>query len=227
MTIEFRLAIEGKLAATIEADREKIARGFTRGIRMATTDLKLALRSQVVTAGLGERLGNSIRGVVYPERRDSLSAAGSVFARGSSRILTGHHGALIKATGNRTYLAIPTKNVPPRRRGGDFGSRGSKASPFEVETRFNQDLIFVKGRNGVILAFVDAVKSKSKRGGYRPATKGRKKRGRQVERVLMFVLVPQVRLRRRLDFETAYRAAAANLDLTIAREIDKDLAKEE
>jgi hypothetical protein len=223
LSLDFRLAIEGNLGADIAADQARIARGYTRGIRKSVEGLKLALRRQVVEAGLGERLGNSIRGVVYPERGDSMSAAGSVFARKSSHIFLGHHGALIRATGNRTYLAIPTKNVPPRRRGGDFGSKGSKANPFEVETRFNQDLIFVPGRNGTILAFIDAIRAKNKRG-WRVASKGRVRQGRKVERILMFLLVPQVRLRRRLDFEAAWRAAVTSLDVTVAREVDAELA---
>lgn len=220
--LDFRLAIAGRLADDLEADREKVARGHTRGIRLATEALKHALRRQVRAAGLGDGLANSIRGEVYPKRKDSLSAVGSVFARGSGRILTGHHGALVRPANGRSYLAIPTGNVPRRRRSGGFGSKG-QANPFEVETVFNQDLVFVPGPRGTVLAFVDAVKSRGKRGGYRPPTKGRTK-SRNVERVLMFVLVPQVRLRRRLDFESAWAAAAAGVAETVASEIDRELA---
>ena len=73
-------------------------------------------------------------------------------------------------------------------------------SPFEVETTFNADLKFAKAGNGRLIAFIEATPSKSARG-FRPATAGRLKQGRSAVDVVMFVLVPSVKLPKRLDID--------------------------
>lgn len=221
-SLDFRLAIAGSLVKDIEGDIAAIERGRMAAMRLSTEGLKQRLRSQIVSAGLGQRLANSIRSTVYPQRGASANPAGSVFTRGSGHIVLGHHGTLIRPGPGKAYLAIPTENVPTRRRGGAFGGRGTKANPFEVETRFNQDLKFFRTRSGVVLAYIDAIRSKNKRG-WRSLTRGRLRQGRQIERVIMFVLIPQVRLRKRLDFDAEHRAAIEAHIAIEAREIDREL----
>ena len=83
------------------------------------------------------------------------------------------------------------------RRGSRFQSR---ATPQEVESLFDQDLIFIPGRGGQMLAFID----KTLRGRLKRArAKGRSVatvQARFDKLVLMFVMVRQVTLRKRLEW---------------------------
>jgi len=224
--LDFKLALSGNLQRDIDADAAAIARGTTEGVRLGTDSLKNRLRTQINSAGLGQRVAKSVRGRVYPERGASMSAAGVVFSQRSGHILIGHSGTLVRPGNGKAYLAIPTENVPKRRRGGDFGGRGALANPFEVETRFNQDLKFFRSRKGTLLAYINGLASKSKRG-WRALPKGKISRRAKIQRVIMFVMVPQVRLRKRLDFDTALAREADALALTVAREIDRELSRGE
>ncbi|MEI8396310.1 MAG: hypothetical protein WCF85_16370 [Rhodospirillaceae bacterium] len=91
----------------------------------------------------------------------------------------------------------------PRRpgRGG-----GTYLSPIEIEARINRDLRFIPARSDRIGYLVMDL-----------ATPGRQAQGRRGRAVLMFVLVRQVTLTKRLDFaRVAARVAADYPDLTIS-----------
>ena len=120
------------------------------------------------------------------------------------------------ASRNGLYLAIPTANTP--RKGRRY------ATPNEVENIFNHELIFLPGRGRQMLAFVDAIKAKSGRG-FRRATKRRRtKDGRENELVLMFVMVPQVRLRARLRWPEIFKELEASWRDLFVGEINAALA---
>lgn len=166
--------------------------------------LKGELREQVVGAGLGRRLANTWRSKRFPETRPSINSAAFVWSKAPDIIDAFERGPTIVPVNGRKYLAIPTENCPPRRRGGEFGGKGRKASPFEVETIYNQDLRFARTSNGRLIAYVEAIGAKNQKG-FRPATPKRIATGRKVAAVVMFVFVPTVQMRKRLDV-----AGAAN-----------------
>lgn len=174
----------------------------TDAMNDVATGLKDELREQVVGAGLGRRLANTWRAKRFPEGSPSANAAAFVWSKAPDIIDAYERGPTIVPVNGRKYLAIPTANCPPRRRGGGFGGKGRKASPFEVETIFNQDLKFARAANGRLIAFIEAVGARSKRG-FRPGTPKRLAQGRAVVAVVMFILVPAVRVRKRLDVEGA------------------------
>ena len=153
---------------------------------------------------MGRRLANTWRGQVFPKSGNSLEPAGYVSTKAGTIIGAFAEGATILPTDGRRYLAIPTNNVPLK-------ARGRRMTPLDVEVSFDQDLIIRKGRNGRKLAFVNVIQAKNKRG-WRQGTRRRLAQGRAVKLVLMFTLVPFVRLPKKLDPDAAFLRWAARYD---------------
>jgi hypothetical protein len=65
-------AIQGSLSAYMAAEVRAGEKAVTAGVKQATDGLKLAMRRQVTSAGLGQRLANTWRGKVYPQGQVSL-----------------------------------------------------------------------------------------------------------------------------------------------------------
>lgn len=59
--------LQGKLSDFLETEYKKGADAVTKGITNATDGLKNAMRSQVKSSGLSNRLANTWRGNVYPK----------------------------------------------------------------------------------------------------------------------------------------------------------------
>jgi hypothetical protein len=198
--MDFSIALPdfGAIADRAEAG---LADRLTGGMQEATAGLTGDLRRQVVAAGLGTRLANSWRGVSYPTGGSSLSPAGYVYSNAVAIIDAFSRGATIRPAHGANYLWIPTKNVPRARRRVDRSGRtlrGGRMSPEEVENFFNGDLIVLRGRNGGLLAFIDVIAARNG-AGFRGRTKGRVAQGRQVRRLLMFVLRRTVKLPKLID----------------------------
>jgi len=155
-------------------------------MREAGTGLKTAWRGQITGAGLGRHLANSIRSQTYPRVGESLNAAALVWSK--APVIVGAHdtGPLIRSrSGFR--LAIPTEAA-------GRGLRGGKITPGEWERRRGLRLRFVYRRTGPSLLVAEG----------RLNTKGqavvsRSKTGRGKVTVPIFLLVPQVKLPKRLD----------------------------
>lgn len=186
------------LADSIEGD---IARAATEAMRATAPIATQALREQVTSAGLGQRLANTWRWRAYPDAgkaRHSLQPAGYIWTRAPDIIDSFIRGAKVVPLNGRRFLAIPTEHVP--RAPGARGSR-TRMTPEQVEFRFNQDLILRRGKQGRILAFVNVVRARNRRS-WRAPTKGRIAQGRAERQILMFTLVPTVRLPKLLELDT-------------------------
>jgi hypothetical protein len=196
MSLQVELAVSDNLASFAQQTHLRIARGARVAAEKQAARAKLALRGDVRAAGLGDRLANTWRVNVFPESASSRTHSPAVFVKSTaSEIVTAFdQGATIRSK-QGLWLAIPTENTPRKGR--------RLATPVEVEAMFNQDLIFFHGRGGQMLAFVDAIKAKSG-GKFRRATKRRTKDGRRNELVLMFVMVRQVTLRKRLNWSRIF-----------------------
>lgn len=186
------------------ADRQVAERAHTLGMRALTAGLKGELRDVTRAAGLGEKLANAWRGETYPKATNSLEPASYVWTKAAKIIGAFAQGATITPTDGRRYLAIPTEHVPLK-------GRGRRMTPVEVEAAFNQDLIVRKGKGGRLLAFVDVIPAKNKRG-FRPVTKGRVRQGRTSKLVLMFILVRSVQLGKRIDPDAVAERWAGRFD---------------
>lgn len=176
-----------------------LAAAMTAAMREGTDLLKADWRGEVIAAGLGNKLANTVRGQTYPAGAASLDPASWVYTKAPVIMDVFDRGATIVPVNGTVRLAIPTANVPRRRR--------KRMTPVEVEAYFDQDLIVIHGRGDTLLAFVDVLLARSGRG-YRPATRRRLAQGRPRKLVLMFILVRQTRLRKRLDLAGIANRAA-------------------
>ncbi len=177
------------MAAELKAAEQAVA----GGVKGATDGLKDELRGQVTKAGLGDKLAKSWRGEVYPRNGQSINAAGFVYTKAPQIISAFAFGATIRGKSGR-YLAIPTKHVPRR--------KGKPISPADFASG-NQKLVFVPphGRRKVALLVLENQRLTSK-GRARGASDRAISKGK-VATVIMFILVPQVSLKKRLDIDTA------------------------
>ena len=189
----------------------------TDGIKAGTEGLKTDLRRAVIEGGLGEKLPNAIRSEVYPKNKASLDAAGWIFTKGvrTRQILEAYAGgAIIRGKGKR-FLAIPTeagKGLVKARGGAGFLS---SSYGLGIPTRV---VVPPKGaaKRGVLWIVADLRKGRGKRGGYRKPTAAAVKR-RDVEEVVLFILVPQVEVKRRINIDGLAEQWAARVPGLIER----------
>ena len=205
------LSLGGNAAASLRREAESLIAAAAGGVADATASLVQTLRGQVLAAGLGPRLAGTWRSRVFPPT--ATKASGEVWTVAPLIIQGFDEGPTIVARNGSRWLAIPTANVPPR-------SWGSKApggrprrlmTPVEVEATFNRDLRMIQppGSPVAYLIMDQLVAARSGRG-FRQATPRRLAQGRAVQPVLMFVLVSQVTLAKRLDIAGAVAAVEAD-----------------
>lgn len=184
--MRLKLQIDPDLAALMAAEVAAGERATSAAIGKAATDLKTAWRAQITGAGLGGRLAKTIRSEEYPKGRPSLNAAALVWSK--APVIVGAHdtGPLIRAR-NGLWLAIPTPAAGKSLRGG-------RISPGEWERRRGLRLRFIYRRTGPSLLVAEGrLDSKGR------AVVSRSKTGRGRAAVPIFLLVPQVKLPKRLD----------------------------
>jgi hypothetical protein len=161
--VRLTAAIHGDLHKFLKDQRDAAERAVTEGVREITTRIKDELRSQVVGAGLGNKLAKTWQAKVYPARgQNSISAAG----------------------------VVTSENAPKR----GIGNKRISPSTFP-ESRFGR-LRFVRVDSRLSLLVVDS-----------------KMKGRPAK--VMFMLVPQVQLKKRLDYMTCVDRWAPQLPQAI------------
>ncbi len=178
--------IVGDIARIMEAETLAGEKAVTAAMREASTGLKTAWRAQITGAGLGARLARTIRSEQFPKGRASLNAAALVWSK--APVIVGAHdtGPLIRSkTG--FWLAIPTPAAGK-------STRGGRITPGEWERRTRLRLRFVYRRRGPSLLVAEGRLNTKGR-----AVASRSKTGRGLTTVPVFLLVPQVRLKKRLD----------------------------
>jgi len=193
--MKLKLDIDPDIVAMMQAEITAGEKAVSAAMREAGTGLKSAWRAQITGAGLGTRLANSIRSQNFPGSGESLDAAALVWS--NAPVIIGAHdtGPLIRSRGG-FWLAIPTPAAGK-------STKGGRMTPLEWERRTGLRLRFVYRRRGPSLLVAEG----------RLNTKGRavasqSKTGRGLTTVPIFLLVPQVRLRKRLNLtRDAERAA--------------------
>ncbi|TAN75842.1 MAG: hypothetical protein EPN20_02340 [Magnetospirillum sp.] len=206
-----------KLAAAISGDLRKIMAeevkaaedAITVGMRQAADGLKADLRRQVTEAGMGQRLANTWRAELYPKGRNSIKAAGFVFTRAPTIIRAFDQGALIKSK-HGFWLAIPTPAA-------GTGARGKRMTPGLWEQMHGSRLRFIYRRGAPSLLVAENMRARTgKRGGFAQGSASALRTGRGLSTVVMFILVPQVSLKKRLDVDgVAERWASALPELIV------------
>lgn len=191
--MQIRLELVGDLNSLLASEVRAGERAVKDAITGAATRLKTDWRGQVTGAGLGRRLANTIRSEAYPKGRVSLNAAGIVYSKAPHIVAAHARGAVIRSR-NGFWLAIPTESA------GKSRTRG-RITPGEWEQRTGRRLRFVYRRGRAALLVDDG----TVRQGQAPAFGERKRRGFKNRTVPMFILVPQARLRKKLDLDGATR----------------------
>lgn len=191
MSFGIKSRVVGDLSMT--AGQKDLAHAVTSAVREAGTSLKNAWRAQIVGAGLSTRLGNTVQATNYPKFEESMTAAVVVSAKGRTPnfILSELDSGAVINTARGRFLAIPTQNVP-------MGPRGMRLRPGALEALNGFKLRFAQNRHGTKMLVADAVTAMSGRG-IRPPTRGRLRQGRKVSTIVMYILVPQVTIKKRLD----------------------------
>lgn len=205
------LDITPRLVAVMAAEIEAGEKAVTTAMQEAGTDLKTAWREQITQAGLGRRLSNSIRSQTYQKTGESLKAAALVWSKAPQIIGAHETGPLIRSK-DGFWLAIPT---PAAGR----GLRGGRITPGEWERRRGLRLRFVYRRRGPSLLVADG---RLNNRGLGVASRSKTGRGRST--VPIFLLVPQVKLAKRLNLaRDADRALAAVPGLIVANWLEAKL----
>jgi hypothetical protein len=195
--MKLSLTTVGSLAAIMTAEVKAAEQAATKGVAAATEGLKTELRTQVTNAGLGPRLARTWRSEIYPRGRSSISAAGLVWSKAPGIIRVYEDGAIIRSKSG-FFLAIPTEAA------GRFGDGRRRITPGGWERRTGQRLRFVYRRNGASLLVADNMRARTgKRGGYSRASAAALRSGRGLVTVPIFILVPQVTVKKRLDVASA------------------------
>ena len=192
--MKLRLDITPDLVAMMAAEIRAGEKAVSTATREAGNSLKAAWRLQITGAGLGARLARTIRSEQFPKGKPSLSAAALVWSK--APVIVGAHdtGPLIRSR-NGFWLVIPT---PAAGR----SPRGGRITPCEWERRTGLRLRFVYRRTGPSLLVAEGRLNAGGR-----AVASRSTTGRGVTTVPIFLLVPQVKLPKRLDLARDARAS--------------------
>ncbi len=201
-----RLGLEvlDDLRRIMEAEERAGRVAVSRGMNAAATGLQASWRRQVESGGLGTRLARTIRKEVFP-RHPSSYAAALVWTRAPVLIDAFDRGSLIKST-DGFFLAIPTEAA------GQRGLGRARITPGGWEQRTGIRLRFVYRSPQPSLLVADDARLTT-RG---LAAMNRRRARRDGTRtgsmtIPIFILVPQVQLRKRLDLARDAEAWAARL----------------
>ena len=197
-----RMEILGDIGTMMAAEIKAGERAVSKAVTEAGTSVKTAWRSQITGAGLGQRLARTIRSEQFPKGKTSLNAAALVWSK--APVIVGAHdtGPLIRSR-NGFWLAIPTAAAGKPARGG-------RITPGEWERRSGLRLRFVYRRSGPSLLVAEGRLNARGR-----AVASRSKTGRGMTTVPIFLLVPQVQLRKRLDLARDARVAQERIPRAI------------
>lgn len=229
MTWELQLAFEGRL----DRELDRAQADFGSAVRQAVGEygrlVLEELRADVRGSGLANasRLANTWRMRLFPDqlgpqtagqpRRRAVDAAAFLYSRAPVIQRAFEEGVAIRSR-EGLFLAIPTEAAPQR----DIGSRGSRRRLIEAaEARFGA-LRFVFRPNGPSLLVADARQSSA--GRFVRASDRVRRTGNQLATVVLFVLVPQVRLRKRLDGAAIRARAERNFEPWFRRRLEELLA---
>lgn len=153
------------------------------------TAIKADWRNQIAQAGLGRRLGNSVRSEAYPKGIGSLNASALIWSKAKKIVGAFETGVEIRSKdGFWLAIALPAAGK---------SARGGRISPEEWEKRNGRRLTFIyrRGRTALLIdtgQMLRGARVQGRDGFSRPA------RGFKNRSVPIFVLVPRVRLQKKL-----------------------------
>lgn len=226
--LRLKASIIGDIVGDVNKYVFALQRASTNGLKDASNGLKRDLRADIIAAGLGQQLSNSWRNnkpgqpiAVYPQGRYSMNAAAIVWSN-APHIIEGYDkGGMVRARGSK-YLAVP---LPMAQKILGTGKKRQRITPTLWEQKTGLKLVVVqrKGKNPILVARGVRI---SKSGRIRRLTerKATKTMGPRINlaglaEAPMFVLVPHIQLRKRLDV----KRTADKWGVQIPRLIDQRL----
>lgn len=209
MRVSIRLDPE-ELRRGLAADHESLISGVTMGMTRGAEIAKQMLRDDVRGAGLGDRISRAVRGVVYPKGKRSLTPA--LYMHNASVLLDYFHDDNVIQARGGGWIAIPTEAAERLGYASTDVSRKGNAVPAGQSRRLARiDLASREWKlgtrligNGNLLLVGEA----PIKGGRARANTAANRRGRagntakqpQGKAVVLFILVKQARVSRRLQF---------------------------
>ena len=205
-------SIQQSLAAAMRREVETLDEVTAKVVRAVGGRTKILLRRDT-SAALGQRVANAWQDQFYPNiERGPAKAADLVYTKAPKIIDAFDVGATIRPKSGR-YLAIPTEHVErvTVRHDGKVRSR-RKASPEDLAAVGIELRYVPAGRFSRYPVLVTSDLRVTGSGRRRIGTVG--KRGRPLSgaaTLVMYVLVPRVKIPKRLDLETHRQATRADL----------------
>lgn len=212
--MRFNLTVDGDTRAILQKGQERVEKITTRAVAVVAREIQLGFRQQVIGAGLGSRLARTIRAESFPKGgATSLESAANIWTNAPHIISAFNKGVTIRAR-DGFWLAFPTKEA------GGSSSRG-RITPEEWQRRNGVKLrpVFRPGRPVLLVAELRA--RSGKRGGFAAPSDSAKRTGRGLSTVVIFILVPQTRLRKSLDFEAEVAKGRSRLAAMLAQSLGR------
>jgi len=204
-------ALVGNLEEVMAAELSEGEQAVTAGTRTTVDWLKGFLRAETVRAFGSDRLAKTWRSDVYPKGKQSLGSAGVVFSK-APHIIEAFSASTTIRSQSGFFLAIPTPETMAMRT-----SRGERPTPHSIEQRLGIALQFVYRAQGASMLVANLRRRTGKRGGFAAPSAAAQRKG-NVESVVMFFLVPFVRLKQVFDLEATYSRALDELVANVLRE---------
>lgn len=211
--------VKKRFSVALDLDRLAIERGNGQAVRESVNRVKQRLRGQTIGSGLGRRVANAWRSKMYPDRRSAAAnPAGIIYTRAQKIIDGFSRGTPIKSKAG-FFLAVPTELAPKR------GNDGKRISPTNFPEWKYGRLEFVYRRSGPSLLIVkDIGITKTGRASRKRKNGARVKSGayrKGTADVIMFLLYPQVRLRKVFDIGREERLARVLLHRRVRLHLEK------
>ena len=205
--------------------RAEVERGFLQtardSVHAAGRRVEKELEAAFEAAGAG-KLARAWNTQVYPRRGLSEAPTADVRGKGKARtrgaLLAFARGAKIKAADG--MIAIPLRAAGRRR----FGRREAFAGPREWEQRTGLKLepARIKGR---LYLVTSGVQSKKRGNVLVAATRKRLDAGKATKRLLVFLLVEQVDLERRVNVDPIFARGPRYLDQEFTTRVNSFIAR--
>ncbi len=184
------------------------------GTRDAGRGLKTDLRRQVTSAGLGQRLVNCWRDRHYPNQK--LDAASLVYTKAPQIIRAFDEGAVIRSKRGLSRDPDRERAEEGHRRQADQPEHLPRAPLRAAAVRASAERALA-ACGGRIARFVEQANRRSP--SFRRATERGRQSGQGLTTVVMFLLVPQVKLRKRLDVARAAERWSGQLPALIEQQL--------
>lgn len=198
----FSVKVTGDILKDVENYIKDSEKQVQNAVNLATTGLKLELRQQVVSAGLGKRLSNTWRSAVNPKGRNSINASGAVWSTAREIIDSNTKGSTIRGK-NGQWIVIPLEAAGKIKRGKDILK--------DYQAKHGR-LRFIYGKNGKnsYLVAENMRARKGRRGGFARAGDRAIAKG-TVASVPVFLVIPQAKMKKRLNPQAAFTKWTNNL----------------